>query len=79
MAELAEACAGQTVKEKRRRCVGLLEDQEKLSEAVADYRLWLATRGISKERLWGMGAAESQRDAFADRAKHHGRSWSCEG
>jgi len=79
LAQLAKASEGVADKEKQRRCQGLLNDLKKMPEAVVDYRLRLAACGIPTEGLRGLGAAESQMDAFADRVKHRGRSWSCEG
>jgi hypothetical protein len=65
--------------EKQRRYQGLPKDLKKMPEAVVDTRLRLAASGIPTEGLRGLGAAESHMDAFADRVKHRGRSWSWEG
>lgn len=79
VAKLAEASARLTDREKRRRCQAILNDLKDIPEAVVDYRVRLAARGISTEGLRGLGAAESQVDTFADRVKHRGRSWSRRG
>lgn len=79
MAKLAQACAGLRDAKKRERCQALLRDLADIPDAAVDYRLRLAAREIPTQGLRGLGAAESQADTFADRVKHRGRSWSCEG
>lgn len=79
VAKLAEASEKLTDRGKRARCQALLKDLKEIPEAVVDYRVRLAAKGIATDGMRGLGAAESQVDTFADRVKHRGRSWSLRG
>jgi hypothetical protein len=63
----------------RREVLALYNDLRTIPEAIRDYRVRLAERGVSVEGLRGLGAAESSVERYSRRLRKVGRSWSPKG